>query len=244
MQPLESLGKVSIVRSEFLAPTLISVDFLQGLSDVENSKRPSSALSIKTNKDKQRAHQITSTTSKVHRSYSFIEKADDIDDFEFIDTGLTFGEFEDFETLVNDLNLLKNDEVTESNNLSQIAVFSSLLERPILNEINIKLLIKHKQKQISIQSAISCSVEHILYEALVEFQMFDSDSHKYLFKIHGLEEYLPMEAILCELQYIQNCLTLSKDPTFILIDAKNINKQLRYQSTKILFKHTHRYESE
>lgn len=180
----------------------------------------------------------------LHRSFSFYEKANNIDEFLIIDCGLNdeTNNFQSFEQFINDLKTQMHTDQSsvndtysynDRNSLTHIAVFSPLLERPILSEINIKLIIKYydsnnKVKQVNLNASISCTIEHILYETLNELNMNDLNTSKYLFKIHGKEEYLPLKEILCELKYIQDCLCLNKDPIFILIELKNINTQLSH----------------
>lgn len=168
-------------------------------------------------------------------------------EFVFVDVPESSSEFKCFNDLINDFKF-KIEMETGSTELSHIAVFSPLLERPIMKELNLRLTVKHYQKessktrQVTITSAISCSIEHILYEILIQFQMNDLSTEKYLLKIHGLEEYLPLEAILCELKYIQDCLVIGQEPTLILVELKNINTQFKHQNdtlngtNKMLFK--------
>ena len=176
-------------------------------------------------------------------------KIENIEKFEFIEKNLSeiVMDIENFEVFINELKEQVNSESTINNNnkntsasfTNSVIVYSQLLEQPILNDMDIKLIIRYydtqtsKIKQISLNASINCTVETFLYELLSRFELSDLDINKYLLKIHGKEEYLPVKEILGELKYIQDCLCLNKDPIFVLIEVKNINRQLSMNVNKI-----------
>jgi hypothetical protein len=177
--------------------------------------------------------------STIKRNFSFYEKIDIIDEFIIIDKSLNeiVSEIETFEIFINELkdeiNTKVDDKSTSASLTNSVIVYSPLLEQPILNDMDIKLIIRYfdslnKIKQMSLNASINCTVEHFLYEILIRLEVQDLSTNKYLLKIHGKEEYLPLKEILGELKYIQECLCLNKDPIFMLIEVKNINKQLSF----------------
>lgn len=181
------------------------------------------------------------------KQQSLTDKPERNDKFEFIEKSLseTVSDIKTFEVFINDLkdqisSTTENNNKTNATNLTNsVIVFSPLLEQPILSDIDIKFTIRHfdvqlgKMKQINLCVPISFKVETFLDEILSRFELKDVNVNSYLLKIHGKEEYLPMKEILGELKYIQDCICLNKDPVFILIEVKNINRQLSMNANKI-----------
>jgi hypothetical protein len=201
---------------------------------VQNTKIPTPPVKSRSNSNKQLSTPVEYVQKMITRQVSVLEK---IEKFELIEKSLgeTVSEINTFEVFINDLKKQINstsDNNSSSNLSNSVIVYSSLLEQPILNDIDIKLTIRRydsltsKTKQIFLNVSINCTIETFLYEILDKFELKDLNVNNYLLKIHGKEEYLPVKEILGELKHIQECLCLNKDPIFILIEIKNINKQL------------------
>jgi hypothetical protein len=201
---------------------------------VQNTKIPTPPAKPRSNSNKQISTPVEYVQKMITRQVSVLEK---IEKFQFIEKSLgeTISEINTFEVFINDLKKQINstsDNNSSSNLSNSVIVYSSLLEQPILNDIDIKLTIRRydsltsKTKQIFLNVSINCTIETFLYEILDKFELKDLNVNNYLLKIHGKEEYLPIKEILGELKHIQECLCLNKDPIFILIEIKNINKQL------------------
>jgi hypothetical protein len=201
---------------------------------VQNTKTPTPPVKSRSNSNKQLSTPVEYVQKMITRQVSVLEK---IEKFELIEKSLgeTVSEINTFEVFINDLKKQINstsDNNSSSNLSNSVIVYSSLLEQPILNDIDIKLTIRRydsltsKTKQIFLNVSINCTIETFLYEILDKFELKDLNVNNYLLKIHGKEEYLPVKEILGELKHIQECLCLNKDPIFILIEIKNINKQL------------------
>lgn len=79
---------------------------------------------------------------------------------------------------------------------------------------------------INLQVSVNASVETIVYDVLTTLNIEDLDTKKYLLKIHGLEEFLPVNSTLAELKYISDCLVENKDPVLVLTELKHANTDL------------------
>ena len=80
--------------------------------------------------------------------------------------------------------------------------------------------------------SINATIETIVYNVLNLFDIEDLNAEKYLLKIHGLEECLPVNSTLAELKYISECLTENREPVLVLIELKNANTELTTKNDK------------
>jgi hypothetical protein len=179
-----------------------------------------------------------------------------IDHFDLIDINIS--DLKDFQKFNKMVNGLKSKIDHEKKELSNLIVFTSLLESPISNKCgNIQLNIRYdssqninsissssvsssRRHQFSLQVSLNATVETVVYNILMLLDINDYDTEKYLLKIHGLEEYLPINASLADLKYIHNCLIENKDPVLVLEELKNVNTDL----SKNLIKNKDRFQFE
>jgi hypothetical protein len=157
----------------------------------------------------------------------------DFDEFIYIENRLNkeTTASEDFiNKLKKEINISKlNDDSTIISLPDSIIVYSPLLNVPIVNKLNIKLEIKFpdRDKSINKELSITCSIKSILTDLATEWYLKYFEN--YMLKIHGKEEYLPINEMLCDLKYIRNCLCLNVDPVFVLVKLENINQQLGFK---------------
>jgi hypothetical protein len=53
-----------------------------------------------------------------------------------------------------------------------------------------------------------------------------------MLKIHGKEEYLSTDALLCDLKYIRDCVCLNMNPVFVLVRVEYVNRHLSIYTIK------------
>jgi len=121
-------------------------------------------------------------------------------------------EFESFERSVNELTAQINveNEKCDSKKLSNLIVFSPTLDCSITNKKTIKMTVKYshtasngiKYLQETLTPSLNATVETLVYQVLTLFDVKELNADKYLLKIHGSEEYLPIDATLSYLKYI------------------------------------------
>lgn len=169
-----------------------------------------------------------------------------IDHFELVDVNQS--NFQRFNKMVNELKLKIDHEKKE---LSDLIVFTPLLEFPISNKCrNIQLNIRYdpnqninnnsigksfnntRRHQFSLQVSLNATVETVVYNVLMLLDINDFNTEKFLLKIHGLEEFLPINATLADLKYIHNCIIENKEPVLVLEELKNVNIDLSKNLTK------------
>lgn len=78
-----------------------------------------------------------------------------------------------------------------------------------------------RYQALRILVAFNSNVETILYHVLNLYQIEELDVSKYFLKIHGLEEYLPLNANLPEIKYFFDCINENREPVLILVDNQN-----------------------
>ena len=224
-------------------PVIITTNIKAPPQTITTTKVPTQPTKPRSNSNQQiNTPVVESVKTMITKQLSLMDKIEKTEKFEFIEKSLneTVSEINTFEVFINDLKEQINStcgETCSSSLSNSVIVYSSLLEQPIMNDIDIKLTIRHvdpqtsKTKQIFLTVSINCTVESFLHDILTRFELKDLNINSYLLKIHGKEEYLPVKEILGELKYIQDSLCLNKDPIFILIEIKNINKQLSLNRT-------------
>jgi len=155
-----------------------------------------------------------------------------IENFTIIDLK-TINEFESFEKSINELRFQID---VEKKQLSNLIVFSPLLDCPITNRQSIKLAVKYTQTnsnryvQETLTPSLNATVETLVYQVLTLFNVTDMNTNKYLLKIHGLEEYLPVNANLNELKYLHECIIENKEPVLILTELNTVNIELNQKT--------------
>ncbi len=80
--------------------------------------------------------------------------------------------------------------------------------------------------------SVNATIETLVYNVLNLFNIDDLDVKKYLLKIHGLEEYLPIDSTLADLKYIRDCLIENREPVLVLVELKNANTELTTKDDK------------
>ena len=152
--------------------------------------------------------------------------SNDIENFEFIDNELN-QETSLFEEFINKTKneLYRND--VNSNN--ELIVQAPILDTPISNsdeKIKISVWFSNKQKQLMEyvnNYNIDCLIKNIVASSTKHFGKHNIC--KYMLKIHGREEYFPLNAHLFDLKYIRNCLSMNISPSFCLTKVEATNKQ-------------------
>ena len=120
-------------------------------------------------------------------------------------------------------------------------VFSPLLDSGPMSTLNfdtIKINVRNDgSARTTLNVSLNATVETIVYDVLTTFRSRsdtssdeDLSTDKYLLKIHGLEEYLPVNATLSELKYVHECLIENREPSLVLDELKNVNTQLNTSS--------------
>ena len=107
-----------------------------------------------------------------------------------------------------------------------------------LNCDTIKINVRNDgSARTTLNVSLNATVETIVYDVLTTFRSRsdtssdeDLSTDKYLLKIHGLEEYLPVNATLSELKYVHSCLIENREPSLVLDELKNVNTQLNTSS--------------
>ena len=153
-----------------------------------------------------------------------------IESFKFVDVGVC-PEFEAFTSSVNDLKL--RVDVTQKA-LENLIVFSPLLDSPLSQasnghssvRVNIRTSESPSNPRATLSVSLNATVETLVYTVLTTFNIDDLDTNKYLLKIHGLEEYLPVNAALNELKHVHECLIENREPVLVLVELKHVNTQL------------------
>lgn len=176
-----------------------------------------------------------------------------IENFKLVEQ-LNIAEFESFNKSINKLS--QELKVDSRKNLSNLIVFSPLLDCPLSNQRkNIKIVVRYANSeanrflQQNITPSFNATVETVVYHVLSLFGIDNLDTSKsktilelffpidqlsfffyildkYLLKIHGCEEYLPINANLSDLKYLHECLTLNKEPVLILTELTRIKTEL------------------
>ena len=153
-------------------------------------------------------------------------------------------EFESFNKSINEL----SSEIVDKKELVNLIVFSPILDCPITKRSSIKIIIRYTSLnggndstlgqprflQEIITPSLNATVETVVYHILNLFDIEELNTEKYLLKIHGLEEYLPIDANLGELKYLHDCLNENKDPILILTEIEKINTELSMNKNKDL----------
>lgn len=150
------------------------------------------------------------------------------------------------------INELKEHFNLEYKELSHLIVFSPILESTLSYNHSIRINVRYyansqsadqssmsqddatsssnqlstRRTQITLSPSLNAAVETIVYNVLISFNIKDLDTNKYLLKIHGLEEYLPVKATLIELKYVHECMIENRIPVFVLVELENVNTQL------------------
>jgi hypothetical protein len=178
--------------------------------------------------------------------FIFVEpcEEDDLDEQKKGELMLRF--LPEFYYYTNSISKLVDEYNIEQKQLSNLIVFSQLLDCPILNKTDINLIVRYnvpvvngdtslpspsllssgKRLQETVKISLKASIETLVYEMLCRFSIDELNTSKYLLKIHGLEEYLPIDATLGELKYIHECITEDKDPILVLTEIGNVNIEL------------------
>ena len=161
-----------------------------------------------------------------------------ISSFKVIDLNQNMANKNEFAPFVKTINDLKHKCGIEKQELENLIVFSPVLDSPIINrlyESNIRVNVRHGQTlRTSLTVSLQATVETLVYEVLTTFNVKDEkesgeiemSTDKYLLKIHGLEEYLPVRATLGELKHVHECLIENREPQFVLDELYNVNTQL------------------
>ena len=144
----------------------------------------------------------------------------------------------EFTPFVHTINELKRKCDVEKQALENLIVFSPVLDSPIVNrfyENNIRVHVRHgNTMRTSLTVSLQATVETLVYDVLTTFNVKDEKEggeielspDKYLLKIHGLEEYLPVRATLSELKHVHECLIENREPQLVLDELHNVNTQL------------------
>lgn len=85
-----------------------------------------------------------------------------------------------------------------------------------------------KLTKISLQSTVA----HILYQ-LLEITTFDYDQS--ILKLRSCEEYLRNEDVLCDIEYVYNCINSLKQLQFVLVQKPNYVSQKQENSSELSF---------
>ena len=141
-----------------------------------------------------------------------------------------------FETFESRVQRLSEQIFDDKKQLSNLIVFSPLLDCSVLRDQSIRLYIKYNNVKQVISPSANAKVETVLYNVLSLFNIDDMDTDKYLLKIHGLEEYLPIYASLAELKYLHECLTENREPVLVLTEIRHIDVALNEDSKPNVFK--------
>lgn len=157
--------------------------------------------------------------SKEFKTFEFVENR-------FNQETILFEEFID--KIKNELNVnARNNQNDESSDLTHsLIVYNSILEYPICcSDEQIKILVKFLNKENELKEyvnhfKINSSIKAVLSSAAKSFGK--NKTIKYIFKIHGKEEYLPLNANLSNLKYIRDCLSLNIYPIFHLVKIENL----------------------
>jgi hypothetical protein len=177
-----------------------------------------------------------------------------IENFKIIEVNST-NEIESFNKSINQLS--KEIKINKIE-LDNLIVFSPLLDSPIIRSKTIRITIKYTNNtsadlqsrflQEIITLPLNTTVETVVYHVLTLFGIEDLNTDKYLLKIHGCEEYLPITANLADLKFLHECITENKDPILILTEIVNINTELSNKNetssdlTNKLFSFSNKFE--
>jgi hypothetical protein len=155
----------------------------------------------------------------------------EIETFEFVENKfnqetILFEKFID--KVKNELNVnIRNNQNDELSDLTHsLLVYNSILENPISHsDEQIKILVIFLNKQNELKEyvnhiKISSSIKSIL--SIVAKSFGKNNTSKYNFKIHGKEEYLPLNANFSNLKYIRDCLSLNINPIFHLVKIETL----------------------
>lgn len=112
----------------------------------------------------------------------------------------------------------------------KLIVYSSIVEFQLskFKNLNINLNIRYysdteiSKRYIPIRILVSfnSNIETILYQVLNLYKIEELDVSKYFLKIHGLEEYLPLNVCIAEIKYFYDCINENKEPVLILVCVK------------------------
>jgi hypothetical protein len=161
------------------------------------------------NKETKRRNGVKETKQNDHSKKTTADQR--IERFDIVELE-KLNEFESFERSVNELTAQINAENEKSDNkkLSNLIVFSPTLDCSITNKKTIKMTVKYshttpngiKYLQETLTPSLNATVETLVYHVLTLFDVTELNADKYLLKIHGSEEYLPIDATLSYLKYI------------------------------------------
>jgi hypothetical protein len=139
--------------------------------------------------------------------------------------------FESFvNNIKNELNSKTYDDNDKNGLSNSVIVYSPLLDVPIVSiseEIKIVVqfvIISQEVKEYIHYSYVQNLVQSVLDSTGKYFRL--NDINRYILKIHGKEEYLPTDALLCELKYIRDCVCLNMNPVFVLVRVEYVNRHL------------------
>ena len=92
---------------------------------------------------------------------------------------------------------------------------SQHLERNRLLLVNISIFVQHRNEPFTLKNfSLQSTVSDVLYK-LMEIYPFDYDEH--LLKLRSKEEYLRNDDVLCDIQYVYDCLASLKPLQFVLV---------------------------
>ena len=89
-----------------------------------------------------------------------------------------------------------------------------------------------KEPVILTKISLQSTVAHILYQ-LLEITQFDYDQS--ILKLRSREEYLRNEDVLCDIEYVYNCINSLKQMQFVLVQKPTYGLQQQQQTKSISF---------
>lgn len=116
---------------------------------------------------------------------------------------------------------------------AKVIVYSPIVDFELskFKNLNIHLNIRYysctdiskRYLPLRILVSFNSNIETILYHVLNLYKIEELDVSKYFLKIHGLEEYLPLNACIAELKYFYDCMNENKEPVLILVSVQNFS---------------------
>ena len=102
---------------------------------------------------------------------------------------------------------------------------SSCFDQLLHADLSVKLQIYYSEKDpVCFTSDLSSTVEHIIFQALVSFELSAVNCSEFLLKVRGIEEYLWGCTALGESAYVQGCVKYDKDVLLTLVREEEISK--------------------
>ncbi|RNA20117.1 hypothetical protein BpHYR1_010132 [Brachionus plicatilis] len=217
-----------LLKIIFIKNTAKSLESLKNLNN--NEKIYGKTLTEKLGHDHKIRSNSSLETRLVHKNDAILDQKSPIQSTQ--NKQHCSSEIEDFFQQIVQL----KKSLDTSNNLSKLIVYSPILEFQLskFKNLNINLNIRYtngsdtskRYQPLRILVSFNSNVETILYHVLNLYQIEELDVGKYFFKIHGLEEYLPLNACIAELKYFYDCINENREPVLILVDLQNENTRL------------------